>query len=196
MWSKRSVESRYVKDEATYALNRKKLVPVAIEKVEVPFRFEGLHTPNLLAWDGADESSEFRNLVEDISELLGPPTAGHPKRVEPGTVFRDKLKDGSQGPEMVVISPGTFRMGYVDGIGCERPVHIVRILKPFAIGRYEVTFEEYDRFAGAIGRKLPNDEGWGRAQRPVINVSWGDALASTEWLSVQTSKYYRLPHRG
>ena len=73
MWSKRSVESQFVKDEATYALNRNKLVPVMIEEVELPFRFEGLHTPSLLGWDGSKDSSDFRRLVENISEIVGPP---------------------------------------------------------------------------------------------------------------------------
>jgi TIR domain len=72
MWSKLSLESPYVKDEASYALNRNKLVPVMIEEVGLPFRFEGLHTPRLLGWDGSKEFSEFRRLVDDISTILGP----------------------------------------------------------------------------------------------------------------------------
>ena len=74
----------------------------------------------------------------------------------------------------------------------EKPVHEVRI-KPFAIGEFEVTFEEYDRYAIAQGRPLPGDEGWGRGRRPVINVSWYDAVAYAKWLSQQTGKPYRLP---
>jgi hypothetical protein len=71
MWSTRSVQSQYVKDEATYALNRNKLVPVMIEEVQLPFRFEGLHTPSLLGWDGSKDFSEFRRLIDDISTILG-----------------------------------------------------------------------------------------------------------------------------
>src|SRR5262245_24696880 len=71
LWSKRSVESLYVKDEATHALKRKKLVPVTIEEVELPFRFEELHTPSLFGWDGSKDFSEFRRLVDDISTILG-----------------------------------------------------------------------------------------------------------------------------
>jgi formylglycine-generating enzyme required for sulfatase activity len=56
-----------------------------------------------------------------------------------------------------------------------------------------VTFEEYGRFAKDTGRKLPNDNGWGKDQRPVINVSWNDAVAYAEWLSEKTGKRYRLP---
>lgn len=101
-------------------------------------------------------------------------------------------------PEMVVIPAGHFWMGsdpkldkgsYED----EQPHHEVIIEEPFWIGKYEVTFEEYDTFALATGRDLPSDEGWGRGQRPVINVSWDDAVAYAEWLSEQTGKLYRLP---
>ena len=96
-----------------------------------------------------------------------------------------------KGPEMVVIPAGSFQMGDVQGGGgkAEIPVRTVRIQKPFAIGRYEVTFEEYDKFEKA---NVP-DEGWGRGRRPVINVSSWDAVAYAKWLSGKTGKRYRLP---
>lgn len=76
LWSKRSVESLYVKDEAMYALDHDKLIPVAIENVSLPFRFRGVHTLSLLGWDGSKDFPEFRQLVDDISAILGPsPTA-------------------------------------------------------------------------------------------------------------------------
>src|SRR5262249_18837276 len=89
-----------------------------------------------------------------------------------GKVFRDRLKNGQEGPEMVVIPAGSFQMGDLRGEGDENevPVHTVRFQKPFAIGRYEVTFEEYDQFATATDRQLPSDQGWERGRRPVINV--------------------------
>ena len=97
---------------------------------------------------------------------------------------------------MVVIPPGQFQMGCVSGKGCsadELPVRTVTFAKPFAMGKYEVTFAEYDRFAEATGREKPDDRGWGRGKRPVINVSWDDAPAYAAWLSEQTGKRYRLP---
>lgn len=106
--------------------------------------------------------------------------------------FRDRLSDGSDGPKMVWIQTGEFKMGDEDGADNEKPTRQIQIEK-FAAGRYEVTFEEYDRFANATGRKLPKDKGWGRRQRPVIHVSWTDANAYAEWLSEQTGKTYRLP---
>jgi formylglycine-generating enzyme required for sulfatase activity len=74
----------------------------------------------------------------------------------------------------------------------ERPRHRVE-LKRFAISKHEVTFAEYARFARETGRSLPADAGWGRDNRPVINVRWQDALAYSRWLSEQTGEHYRLP---
>ncbi len=86
-------------------------------------------------------------------------------------------------------------MGDIQGAGDkdEQPVHPVEIQKPFKVGRYEVTFEEYDRFALATGRGLPNDWRWGKGRQPVVDVSWDDAVAYAKWLSKQTGKRYRLP---
>ena len=111
---------------------------------------------------------------------------------QPGGIFSDALRAGGQGPEMVVIPAGSFRMGCVSGLDCferEKPVHTVTIRQPFAVSKYEITFEDYDRFT------YPNkvdDEGWGRARRPIINVSWNDAKEYVAWLSSQTGQTYRL----
>jgi formylglycine-generating enzyme required for sulfatase activity len=341
LWSEGSVKSQYVRDEATYALEHKKLVPVAIEAVEMPFRFRGVHTLSLVAWDGSRDSSEFRKLVEDIAAIVsdsseiilahteqtadkrlrdlerhrvqeearqkaeeqnqrliteeenrarqeaerrrlateaqrkaeeeplreqerqraedeapreaqdekgrieqevqnpwrtyGPVAAvvvlvifsvimwwPRLQQVEPGKgmdsqapvrdlkqekpiamspflsaggVFRDRLRTGREGPEMVVIPIGSFKMGDVQGDGDkdEVPVRTVRIQRPFAMGSYEVTFEEYDQFAKAANRQFPGDQSWGRGRRPVINISWQDAVEYAKWLSAQTGKRYRLP---
>jgi len=114
---------------------------------------------------------------------------------KPGAIFRDTLKDGSTGPEMIVIPAGTFQMGDIHGMRdkSEKPVHTVRIRNPFALGRYQVTFGEYDYYANLTGRKFPDDEGWGRDRRPIINVSWHDAKDYAAWLAEQTGKHYRLP---
>jgi formylglycine-generating enzyme required for sulfatase activity len=232
LWSNLSVNSEYVKAEATEALEQRKLVPIKIESVNLPFRFKRVHTPNLLDWDGSHDTVEFRRLVKDIA-AIAPPTnrqktqqraesevkpstisgdklkdgstrltsVEQPKpKLEPGTVFRDTLKDGSHGPEMVVIPAGTFKMGDIQGAGRygtgrydETPVHTVSIAKPFAIGRYPITFDEYDRFASARSRPSPNDKGWGRGRQPAIDVSCRDAVEYAKWLCEQTGKRYRLP---
>ena len=115
--------------------------------------------------------------------------------LKPGEVFRDRLKSGGHGPEMMVIPSGKFRMGNShDKHGKnEQPVHEVHIAQPFAISRYEITFDQYDEFAKTTGRDLPDDEGWGRGRQPVIHVSWNDAVAYAAWLSQQTGMRYRLP---
>ena len=97
-------------------------------------------------------------------------------------------------PEMVSIPAGTFRRGNINGEDKSnlQPIRDVSI-KKFAIGRFEVTFEEYDRFAIATNRALPRDVGWGRGKRPVINVSWEDAVNYAKWLTQQTGRRYRLP---
>ena len=101
-------------------------------------------------------------------------------------------------PEMVKIPGGSFRMGCVSGQDCdddEYPVHTVRVER-FELSKYEVTFEEYDRFTAATGRERASDMGYGRGRRPAIMVSWKDAVAYTRWLSKQTGESYRLPSGG
>ncbi len=115
-------------------------------------------------------------------------------RYSPGDVFRDCVKC----PEMVVVPAGTFNMGSNTSEegrwDNEGPVHQVTISVPFAVGKYEVTFSELDAClaAGGCGAYRPGDEGWGRATRPVINVSWVDASNFVRWLSSETGKQYRL----
>ncbi len=109
----------------------------------------------------------------------------------PGSVFRDCDKC----PEMVVIPVGQFHMGDVSGEGheSERPVHRVTIDYPFAVGKYEVTFDEWEACVAAGGcSHRPDDESWGRGTRPVINVSWEDAQEYGKWLSRKTGQFYRL----
>ena len=116
------------------------------------------------------------------------------KQTHKPKIFRDRLQTGNFGPEMVVIPAGSFKMGNTqDNKNPEElPVHQVSI-KSFAIGRYEVTFKEYDQFVKATNRRKPKDYTWGRCNQPVIDVSWEDAKAYTKWLTKQTKRQYRLP---
>nr|VFK58355.1 MAG: Formylglycine-generating enzyme, required for sulfatase activity, contains SUMF1/FGE domain [Candidatus Kentron sp. TUN] len=109
--------------------------------------------------------------------------------------FYDRLSDGTRGPRMQLIPAGEYPMGSPAGEGedHEHPQHRVRIAAPFALGRYPVTFAEYDRFCEATGRKKPKDNSWGRERRPVIHVSWQDAQDYCAWLSRETGHGYRLP---
>ena len=115
-----------------------------------------------------------------------PPASDVP---EPGEIFRDC----ADCPEMVVVPAGEFSMGSGETV-YEKPEHKVVIASPFAIGRREVTFEEWDRcFAAGGCRHWPDDHGWGRSRRPVIDVSWDDAKLFLSWLSQTTKRAYRLP---
>ena len=127
--------------------------------------------------------------VEDALAMSDSVARSGQRTLEPGKVFRDI--DAPWCPEMVVIPPGEFMMGSAESEK-ERPQHVVRIAYPLAVGRYPVTFEEYDHFVRSKGRAQPGDEGWGRGRRPVINVDWEDAKAFAAWLSVQTGQRYRL----
>jgi len=111
-----------------------------------------------------------------------------------GRELQERLASGGVGPKMVRLPSGKFEMGSSRSLiaSNERPAHEVS-LGSFYMGRYEVTFAEYDRFAKATGRGLPDDKGWGRGKRPVINVSWEDAAAYAQWLSKQSGAVYRLP---
>jgi len=86
--------------------------------------------------------------------------------------------------EWVSIPGGTFDMGSPVS-EAERDdnetLHQVT-LSDFMMSKYEVTFEQYDLFCDATGRKKPGDEGWGRKKHPVINVNWIDATAFADWL--------------
>jgi formylglycine-generating enzyme required for sulfatase activity len=111
----------------------------------------------------------------------------------------ESFRDCAACPEMVPLRPGRFRMGasWFDrqSQSDERPRVTVEVAQPFAIGRHEVTFAQWDACAeggGCNGRK-PDDAGWGRGQHPVIDVSWVDAQAYVAWLREKTGKPYRLP---
>lgn len=127
-------------------------------------------------------------------EQGNPPAVPDRRAPLPAAGFRDALPSGA-GPELVVIPAGSFAMGDPDvgANGSTAPVHAVTIARPFAIGRTEVTFSEYDRFAAATGRVQPDDAGGGRGSHPIMNVDWHDAAAYAEWLSAQSGRHYRLP---
>ena len=129
-------------------------------------------------------------------------------------------RDPTRGPEMVVIEGGHFWMGSLDGESDEKPVHKVT-MRSFELGRCEVTVAEFSLFVTATGYVATADEGncsalneagitfvdntnasWRSprypkvaqvADMPVVCVSFDDALAYTEWLTVQAGRSYRLP---
>ncbi|SUS08070.1 hypothetical protein DF3PB_5700001 [uncultured Defluviicoccus sp.] len=150
----------------------------------------------------------IREAARELRAVAGPHPDPLPQAGEGGTrgrgrvrvfkdlaVFRDV--DAPWCPEMVVIPSGSFFMGSPPGEAersdHEGPQHRVTIAYRFALGRYAVTFDKYDHFCEVTKRKKPEDQGWGRGQRPVINVSWFDAVAYCEWLANEAEQPYRLP---
>jgi formylglycine-generating enzyme required for sulfatase activity len=111
----------------------------------------------------------------------------------PGSVFRDCAAC----PEMVVIPAGSFAMGSPEEEKGrdedEGPVHTVTLLKPFALGRFEVTWDEWAACVKDHACEDAADEGWGRGRRPAINMSHPQAEAYVKWLARTTGKPYRLP---
>lgn len=82
--------------------------------------------------------------------------------------------------EMVLIPAGEFIMGSDSGEPDEKPAHKV-YLDAYYIDKYEVTFEQYDKFCEATGRARPDDSGWGRGKMPAINILWEEATAYAKW---------------
>ena len=107
-----------------------------------------------------------------------------------------EIRDCPECPPMVAIPAGRFMMGSPAGEegrqDNEGPQIRVQVAA-FAVARHETTFAEWDACAADGGcSRRPPDEGWGRGDRPVINVSWNDAQAYAAWLSRKTGKAYRL----
>jgi formylglycine-generating enzyme required for sulfatase activity len=123
-----------------------------------------------------------------------PLSAPEEHALKPKNTFRECDKC----PEMVVVPAGSFIMGSpeteLNRRKYEGPQHRVTFAQQFAVGKFSVTFEEWDACVadGGCNGYSPKDEGWGRGRRPVINVSWNDANAYVAWLSGKTGKIYRL----
>lgn len=120
--------------------------------------------------------------------------------VKPGS--GESFKDCDTCPEMVVVPAGSFMMGSPKGEGGrdedEGPQREVTFAKPFAVGKFEVTWDEWDACVAGRGcdnapvEKAGGDNGWGKGRRPIIEVDWKDAKAFASWLSKKTGKPYRL----
>lgn len=214
LWSVTSRDSDFVLEEAEYAKRKDILFPAFIERMECPYGFGRIQTADLVEWNDQMEHAGLVQLLAALRVHLNDTIVPSPDSKEPakpvqpiqsvvqslrtpGQTFRDPLKSGGEGPLLTVIPAGRFLMGPPDSepnrSNIEGPQHEVIIAQPFALGVYAVTFMEYRHFCEITGRKLPDDNGWGRENRPVINVSWYDAQAYCVWLSEQTNQSYWLP---
>lgn len=140
--------------------------------------------------------SRLRSLTE--TKVAGGAFAVPPKlsvdKVKPG----EEMQDCDQCPKMVVVPAGTFVMGSAAGEKwrnkSEGPPRQMNIARPFAVSKFEITFDQWEACAleGGCNGLKPKDSSWGRGRRPVIHVSWDDAKVYLEWLSQKTGKPYRL----
>jgi formylglycine-generating enzyme required for sulfatase activity len=164
--------------------------------VVVPSAPEGRRTPeqdgsSMKCTSCPDFAGVPAGRLSSEAELL---SSKRGRMLEPKEIFTDC----NNCPEMVVVPAGKFIMGSPDGEQGhdpdESPRHSVAFGLQFAVGRFAVTFDEWDACVaedGCDGYK-PADHGWGRGRRPVTNVSWDDAKAYVAWLSKKTGKPYRL----
>jgi formylglycine-generating enzyme required for sulfatase activity len=144
--------------------------------------------------------------VPAVDPCSGPVTASFPSRCaapltaaqERGLKPKDAFRECDKCPEMVMVPAGTFTMGAAaddEGVMVgEGPQHPVVLGRALAVGRFSVTFDEWEACVadGGCNGYRPDDRGWGRGLRPVINVSWDDAKNYVAWLSLKTGKAYRL----
>jgi formylglycine-generating enzyme required for sulfatase activity len=164
-----------------------------VEDMTSPWRRDNPHAPGVV--------TEVANLREaaDWDEFAAgwqpvPDALDGEAHLPDGAIFQD----APFAPEMIVAPSGAFMMGSPpdedEHRDSEGPQFPVTIEKPLAIGRFPVTFAEWDAAvaAGGVDHK-PEDKGWGRGDRPVINVSWEDGQAYISWLRKVTGKDYRLP---
>ena len=143
------------------------------------------------------EALELLDAAERTAAAVAPKVVAE---AQANAAAQETLEAAKRGEplEMITIPAGSYRMGCDSGRDCyidETPVHRVRIVQSFAMSKYEVTFAQWDAcvLGGGCGGYRPDDEGWGRSDQPVINVSWDDARSYVQWLSEQAGHAYRLP---
>jgi formylglycine-generating enzyme required for sulfatase activity len=148
----------------------------------------------LFLWTSRDAPKK-QGAATVASVVIAPLSSNRERLLKP----KDSFRECNLCPEMVVMPSGKFIMGSPenepDRRANEGPQQEVAFTRRFAVGRFSVTFEEWDTCeadGGCNGYK-PSDQGWGRGRRPVIGVSWNDAKAYVTWLSAKTGKEYRLP---
>ncbi len=119
--------------------------------------------------------NRYKKLEELEKELEENGTLNH---------IREKKEQGNKKTlEMVLVEKGKFIMGSDKGFNDEKPMHEVELTYNYWMEKYPVTFEDYDRYSEETGKSKAKGEGWGRGKRPVINVSWYDAIRYCNWLS-------------
>lgn len=146
---------------------------------------------NQQAAENNDTGSSIVKVLTPQKKQPEPQAPSGYTRTEFSEGLRDNLATGDEGPPFLAVKTGNYMMG--GKRFPEKPQHLVTITRPFELMVHEVTFDDFDKFCLDTGFPFPDDHGWGRGERPVIDVSWEDSHKYAEWLSEQTGNYYRLP---
>ncbi|MDX2278429.1 MAG: SUMF1/EgtB/PvdO family nonheme iron enzyme [Saprospiraceae bacterium] len=150
-------------------------IPLKLEDCDIPERLKGWHAGSL---EGEKGYERLRSALQLRATQLGVTvTVSH------------KIWRNSLGMEFILIPAGEFQMGSMDGRDNEKPVHLVRITKPFYLGTYQVTQEQWQAVMGNNPSRFKGD-----LNRPVETVSWHDAQRFLQRLNERdVGKAYRLP---
>ena len=215
-WTPDSVRSHWVRTEAEFAKSANKLVPITLIACQPPLAFLLVQAVDLTRWRGEVDDRNWLRAVAWLRDLIAgkPPTEqkqaqqlradwrvaygefnGEPvfdgktitRSAPAATLFRDR----AELPLMRVIPGGQFKMGSLDSEGqtSERPLHVVSVAGPIAVGVFPLTRAEWN----AVGpRYTPKDDGFGRDDMPVLNVYYADAQGWLEVMNSETGEDYRL----
>ncbi len=156
-----------------------------------PF-FGGAEASSLLGKTSLDETilTEKKNLSQDYTDFVKIKSSNAKKVYKNDKGFWEA--EFEYGIIMIFIPPGEFQLGSDTGNNNEKPCRSV-YLNGYWIGKFEVSFDQYDQFCEDRGISKPEDEGWGRDRYPVINVSWKDAMTYCQWLSEKIGQNFMLP---
>ena len=203
VWSRHSVDSDWVRAEASDGLERKILISIAIERdIRPPLRFRNIQTDSLIGWDGKSPSLAFTKIVADLEEIIGPPAK---KRITASTkpVIQKAMRPGRKyvPGDMVLIPGGNFLFGDEKN---EKSIEY-----DFFMDVFPVTNTQYKEFIDDSAHDVPYIDkietkpyNWNRVERsypegmsehPVVLVSHEDVLAFCKWRSERDGKEYRLP---
>jgi formylglycine-generating enzyme required for sulfatase activity len=132
----------------------------------------------------------------------GPPAAavsvGPPPKIAANDAGGEVFKECDECPDMVVVPAGKSVLGSPPGESgrqtFEAAPHVVEIAKPVAVGRYAVTFAQWDACyaEGGCGHRRLGDLDFGRGKRPAIFATWAEAQLYVQWLKRKTGQPYRL----
>jgi len=208
VWTSKSIASDWVIEEAQDGKERDILFPILLDNVKPPRGYRLLQGADLSEVGVDAAAAAFQKLLADLAAVLGAPSAqqarpkGTARRAQPAASpptpesearTTDSAGTIKQNPhdalDYVWIPPGKFQMGPGPGDSkagdAEKPRHSVEITKGFWMSCSPVTAAAYRRFADDRERPMPEEpnfnEGWSKADHPIVNVSWADARDYCEW---------------